>query len=215
LPKSPIAVFPGHFDRRIGAQRSAFTVHGTNIDGLVALGDTDKNAGLIKITIPSWAVRDIKRALDTCGIDETTVFPNLESLSRVIEARWKDEPQPLPHEDVYTRLQPSAIHGVGVFAITEIPENIKLFNGDRDGMVWIGRSKLTNVPPALKRLYTDFAVEKKDRYGSPGSFNSMAMSWYINDSKNPNVRCDSSYNFWTLTKIKPGDELTIDYSSYP
>ena len=30
----PIAVFPGHFDKRIGAQRSSFTVHGKNVDGL-------------------------------------------------------------------------------------------------------------------------------------------------------------------------------------
>ena len=28
LPALPIAVFPGHFDKRVGAQRSSFTVHG-------------------------------------------------------------------------------------------------------------------------------------------------------------------------------------------
>jgi hypothetical protein len=122
LPKLPIAVFPGHFDKRIGAQRSAFTVHGNDMDGLMTLAKSDKHAGLVKITIPSWSVKQIKKALDTCGIDETTLFPNLEALSRVVEFRWKDEPHNLPHYEVLTRLRPSKFHGVGVFALKEFPQ---------------------------------------------------------------------------------------------
>jgi hypothetical protein len=215
LPQSPIAVFPGHFDKRIGAQRSTFTVHGAHLDGLIALAKSDKNAGVVKITIPSWAVGNIKRSLDTCGIDETTVFPNLESLSRVVESRWKDAGCPLPHHAVSTRLEQSTIHGVGVFAITDIPGGTRLFIGDLDEMVWINKNELTRLPVQVRMLYEDFAVLKGTRYGCPSNFNRMTMSWYINDSRTPNVRCDSGYNFWTLRDIKAGEELTADYRSYP
>jgi hypothetical protein len=89
LPPLPIAVLPGHFDRRIGAQRSSFTVHGGDPAGLMTAAEATNYEGLTKIVIPSAKVRKIKRSLDTCGIDETTIFPDLEHLSRVIEYRWK------------------------------------------------------------------------------------------------------------------------------
>ena len=89
LPRLPIAVLPGHFDKRIGAQRSSFTVHGSDPAGLTKAAAATGNDGLTKITIRGSAIRTIKRSLDTCGIDETTIFPDLEHLSRVVEYRWK------------------------------------------------------------------------------------------------------------------------------
>lgn len=215
LPKPPIAVFPGNFDKRIGSQRSAFTIHGADVDGLTRLATAEKNAGLARITIPSWAVSEIKRSLDTCGIDETTVFPDLEALSRVVDFRWKDAIRHPPHHEVLTRLRPSKIHGVGVFAIKDIPKNTKLFSHDLDELLWVKKDGLKKLPNEVRKLYEDFAVFKDNRYGCPGNFNRLTMSWYLNDSKRPNVRCDSSYDFWTLRQIKAGEELTADYSSYP
>ena len=217
LPKFPIAVFPGNFDKRIGSQRSAFTIHGADMDGLIRLATAEKDSCMARITIPSWAVGQIKRSLDTCGIDETTVFPNLEALSRVVEFRWKDkdEARHFPHHEVLTRLRPSKIHGVGVFAIKDIRKGTKLFNYDLDELRWIRKDGLGRLPTEIRKLYEDFAVLKDGRYGCPRNFNRLTMSWYLNDSKIPNVRCDSSYNFWTLRNIKAGKELTADYSSYP
>jgi hypothetical protein len=50
-----------------------------------------------------------------------------------------------------------------------------------------------------------------------GLDNRLTVSWYINEpkrGKRPNVRCDDNYDFYTLVKIKAGDELTVDYSKY-
>ena len=91
LPKAPIAVFPGHFDKRVGAQRSSFTVHGADRDGLLSVARAPRRPHLVKIIIPARSARQMKRALDTCGIDETTVFPNLDALIRVVEFRWKHQ----------------------------------------------------------------------------------------------------------------------------
>jgi hypothetical protein len=214
LPQLPIAVLPGHFDKRIGAQRSAFTVYGSDPVGLLTAARSSGYEGLAKIIIPSWETSQIKGSLDTCGIDETTVFPDLEHLSRVVEYRWKHEKLTLPHERVLTRLRPSKRHGVGVFAITNIRKGTKLFLDDLDEMVWVEQKKVRRLPKDVRRLYKDFAVLKDGRFGCPGSFNRLTMSWYLNKSERPNVKCVEGYNFEALRNIKQGEELTVDYSTY-
>jgi hypothetical protein len=39
-----------------------------------------------------------------------------------------------PHQGVYVRLRPSKLHGVGVFAIREIPPGTNLFPHDPGGL---------------------------------------------------------------------------------
>jgi hypothetical protein len=128
IPRRPAAIFPGHIIRRIGAQRSCFTIHGTDpagLDKIAAAGGSH----LIKIVIPSFRVHAIRADLETCGIDDITIFPDLEGLSRTVERKWKQEEKKFPHEDVVTRLAPSPVHGVGVFAIRAIRKDTKIFLG--------------------------------------------------------------------------------------
>jgi len=121
----------------------------------------------------------------------------------------------LPHDNSYTRLKPSPIHGVGVFAIRDIPKETNVFGNDDNGMVWIDKDALNNIDPELTRLYADFCVVKDNKYGCPKNFNMLTTGWYLNNSKdNPNVRCTESYDFIALRDIKKGEELTVDYSTY-
>lgn len=218
--RAPVAVFPGHIMRRIGAQRSCFTIHGSDQRPLELIAQVF-NLQIWKIVIPSWCISPVRNALESCGIDETTVFPDLEGLSRLLNS-WTEEPEGQPHEGVYTRLAPSRIHrgGVGVFAIRHIAKGKHLFQGDVEDMVWIERKDLPRGPKAIHKLYDDFAViitdkvDKKTRYGCPLSFNRLTPSWFLNHSPKPNVRCDANYRFVALKDITPGDELTVDYSTY-
>jgi uncharacterized protein len=120
----------------------------------------------------------------------------------------------LPHYKVYTRLAPSKIHGVGVFAILQIKKGTYIFHGDDEEMVWINKSKLKNIPKAIKKLYIDFCVKDGNKYGCPNNFNQLTIAWYLNNSKNPNVVCDKDYNFYAKRDIKKGEELTANYSTY-
>lgn len=122
-------------------------------------------------------------------------------------------PGALPHIDVYTRLRPSNIHGVGVFAIRQIKKGTPLFGDDKD-IVWVDEGAIVNLPDELKRLYEDFAIIKDRRYGCPSNFNFLTMSWYLNDSDNPNVAVDDEYNMSALRDIEAGEELTIDSSKF-
>jgi hypothetical protein len=168
-------------------------------------------------------VKPIKRSLDEFGIDETTVFPDLEGLSGAVNY-WNEElVETKPHIGVYTRLGRSKVDkdGIGVFAIRRIKKGTKLFHGDCEEMVWLDKKDLPRRPRQIRKLYDDFAViktdekDRKTRYGCPLNFNRLTVSWYLNSSRKPNVRCSlEDYSFFALKDIKPDEELTVDYATY-
>ena len=124
----------------------------------------------------------------------------------------------ISHKGVYTRLGPSSIHGVGVFAIAQIPKGTDIFPQDNSELIWRHRGalKLNKLPSQIRKLYEQFCLikDKGQTYGCPESFNLMTVPWYINHSKNPNVGCDKDFKFVALRKIREGEELTADYHSY-
>jgi SET domain-containing protein len=111
-------------------------------------------------------------------------------------------------------LQPSPIAGVGVFAIRDIPKDTYVFEPDDDALVAVRKSKVDNLPYAVRRRYEDFCVLRKGTYKCPSSFNKLTPWWYLNTSENPNVAADSALKFYSIREIKAGEELTTDYSAY-
>ena len=217
LRPEPVPVYPAHTAQRISSQRSCFTIHGSDQNGLDKLEGDDL---LIKIVIPSINVTEIRRELEVYGIDEATIFPDLDGLGRCVSARWKFDQHDTPHKEVYARLAPSKIHkgGIGAFAIKDIKKGTPLFRGDNEEMLWVKESDFKQTPIAIRRLYRDFPVFKKESslYGCPINFNRLTISWYLNEPKRgdkPNVYC-KNYDFYASRKIKAGEELTVDYSKY-
>jgi len=221
MRKEAVAVEPSHVARRISSQHSCFTIHGKNEDWLDKLHDGGSGF-LDKIVIPRSKTQEIKKELRGCGIDEMTIFPDLEGLSRAINARWERFEcrikQETPHSGVYARLRPSKIHGIGVFAIRNIPKGTKIFPADEGELVWKRKSdlKLDQLPQEIRRFYDQFCLikDKGETYGCPKNFNLMTVAWYLNHSKTPNVGCDQDYTFFALRNIRDGEELTADYHTY-
>jgi SET domain-containing protein len=120
----------------------------------------------------------------------------------------------LPHEGVYTRLRPSKIHGVGVFAVIDIPKGTYVFTDEDESIVWIDKSAVEPLPKPLKDFYDDFAVIKHGKYGCPKNFNLLTTTWYLNHSEQPNLAADRDYRFYALRLIEAGEELTADYRTY-
>ena len=88
LPLRPVAVDPTHVVRRISSQHSCFTIHGRDKLGLDRL-QGERNGLLVKIVILSSGVLSMKKHLRTCGINEATIFPDLDGLGRLINAKWE------------------------------------------------------------------------------------------------------------------------------
>ena len=90
LPELPVGVYATHTARRISTQRSCFTIHGSDADGLEKLaGDSD--AHIAKVLIPRTAVSKIKEELVVSGIDEVTIFPDLDGLGRFLTTMLQAE----------------------------------------------------------------------------------------------------------------------------
>jgi hypothetical protein len=219
--KLPVAIYPTQFDPRIAAQRSCFTVHGRNRARLNEIFPKPADH-LARIMIPSYATHDIRGELADYGIDEAVIYPDLEGLGKSVSNWLPDDGEQLPHSAVLTRIRPSPIHGVGVFAISGIKKGTRLFAPDSGEMRWIEPDRLPKNKH-LRQLYDDFAVVKngKDgrpkRFGCPRHFDALTVSWYLNDPKpgeKPNVRCDENYEFWALREIKEGEELTVESTTY-
>lgn len=86
----PVALYPTHFSRRISSQRSCFTIHGSDPDGFDHLPD-ELHPYLQKVVIPGRKARDIERDLSVAGIDELTIFPDLDGLGRWLKAVVREE----------------------------------------------------------------------------------------------------------------------------
>jgi SET domain-containing protein len=119
-----------------------------------------------------------------------------------------------PHEGVYARLGASPIHGVGVFAIKDIPKGTYIFPDDDDELIWIDIRTLEKLSQDERKLYDDFCIIHGNLYGCPRSFNKLTPAWYFNESREPNVAVDKEYRFFARRRIKRGEELTVNYDSY-
>jgi hypothetical protein len=119
-----------------------------------------------------------------------------------------------PHRNLYTRLKISA-HGVGVFAIRDIPKGFRLFEGDTGNVVRVPRSVVDQIQDAeVRRMYFDFCPMRGGDFIAPHDFNQLTMAWFMNHSANANVQADDTLQFIARRAIAAGEELTTDYTSF-
>ena len=91
-PELPIAVDPIHVSRRLAVQRSRFTIHGRDQNGLITVAASHPGV-LFRIIIEKKCVSQVLNDLRTCGVSETTIFPDLEGLSRELLREWPSKTQ--------------------------------------------------------------------------------------------------------------------------
>lgn len=124
-------------------------------------------------------------------------------------------------QNTYCRLKPSKTHGVGVFAIRDIPKNREIFSGVcRQRWCKFKMSELRRFAPEIKKMVDDFLVIEKDGtvYLPQYGLNGMDISFFLNGSDNPNLKVvydkQQVTRFFTLKKIKKDEELFSSYADY-
>lgn len=123
-------------------------------------------------------------------------------------------------ENVYCRLRPSRIHGVGIFAIRDIPKGrdpFKSFLPYRFAAVDADKVfKNPKIDPAVKKLAGDmYSVWDGKLYLYKGGMNGIDISFFLNHSEKPNVAATpDGESFVAVRKIKKGEELVSDHRTY-
>jgi len=120
-------------------------------------------------------------------------------------------------EKVYCRVQPSALHGVGVFAIRRIPKGINPFELPIPAeLAGLTDADIRPLPPGIRQMIRQYAVKQKGRYVlSTLGFNLLELEYFVNHSDSPNLVFDDDEGCYrTARAITQGEELTGDYNHY-
>ena len=115
--------------------------------------------------------------------------------------------------EVYCRLGVSPIHGIGVFAIRDIPKGTQpLVSLLKIKEFSFSKKVIKKLPSSVQKEVRMFCYYNKDEYLIPSiGLNAMNMAFYMNHSKNPNIKYLKNNTLLSLRKIKAGEELFFDY----
>lgn len=116
--------------------------------------------------------------------------------------------------DTYAGLKPSLVHGIGVFAIKDIPKGCReIFSKNHGEWIKVPISDVEKLPVHSKNLVETYCVFDHDNYYVPDyGFKVVDLVNYLNHSLSPNiVSVNHGENFEALTNIPAGTELLINY----
>ncbi len=111
-------------------------------------------------------------------------------------------------------LRPSPVHGIGVFAVADIPKGTKgFFSDDKSEWIPLHKEEVETLPPQSKALIENHCLYDSDYYYVPEyGFRIVDLVVFLNHSENPNVQSlDEGADFITLRDIKAGEELFVNY----
>lgn len=116
--------------------------------------------------------------------------------------------------ETYVALQPSGIHGIGVFAIQLIPKGCRnIFSENKGEWITLPIADVEKLPEHSKNLVETYCLFDEENYYVPSyGFKLMDLVNYLNHSNEPNiVSVEDGAWFEALRDIEPGEELFVDY----
>ncbi len=116
--------------------------------------------------------------------------------------------------ETYVALKPSAVHGIGVFAITDIPKGCRnLFSKNVGNWIKLPIADVEKLPGHSRSLIETYCLYDEENYFVPDyGFKVMDLVNYLNHSSAPNIISvnDGEY-FEAVVNIPAGSELMINY----
>lgn len=117
-------------------------------------------------------------------------------------------------QETYAALRPSAVHGIGVFAIRDIPKGCRtIFSRNVGEWVKLPIAEVEKLPEHSRSLIETYCLyDETDYYVPDYGFKVMDIVNYLNHSSDPNIISvnDGEY-FEALKDIPAGKELFVDY----
>ena len=115
--------------------------------------------------------------------------------------------------DTRIGLAPSTLHGIGVFALADIPAGVTDLFAPAEEWPGVPRASLDALPAHARKLVDTYCLKDDDTvYLPPRGFRVVDLVLFLNHSDTPNLgQMDSGNYFLTLRSIAAGEELTVDY----
>lgn len=120
------------------------------------------------------------------------------------------------HNDIYCKLAPSPIHGVGVFALKDIPIYTVIFRVNLKTTT-VDSKFLNRIHSTVARYYNDMLLSSSNTIEIPETgMSTIPTSYYLNHSEDSNAKVDIENNLIVAKKnIYEGEEVTINYKGLP
>ncbi|MBS1640372.1 MAG: SET domain-containing protein [Bacteroidetes bacterium] len=118
--------------------------------------------------------------------------------------------------NTYVQLKPSGIHGIGVFAMINIPKGCTtMFEKEMGEWVELSFEEVALLPAHSKALVENFCLFDDKKYFVPAKgFKQIDLSLFLNHSNKPNlISVNDGEYFKAIKNIKAGEELFIDYGT--
>ncbi|MEI9944683.1 MAG: SET domain-containing protein-lysine N-methyltransferase, partial [Chitinophagaceae bacterium] len=117
--------------------------------------------------------------------------------------------------ETWIALRPSPLHGIGVFALRDIPKGCRsMFSKNSDKWIKLPIKEVETLPDHSRSLIETYCLyDEEDYYVPEHGFKVMDLVNYLNHSSTPNViSVDDGEYFETIRDIKEGEELLVNYS---
>ncbi len=119
-------------------------------------------------------------------------------------------------DDTWVMLKPSAVAGIGVIAMRDIPKGCRsMFSKPDAPTEWIAvpRADIDALPEASRHIVENYCLYDEATYHVPAhGFKKVDLAYFLNHSETPNVRSVNDGDWIeALRDISVGEELFIDY----
>lgn len=114
----------------------------------------------------------------------------------------------------YITIRESDTHGIGVFALCEIPKGCRnIFSRNVGEWIKLSIAEVEALPAHSRNLVETYCLFDADHYYVPDyGFKVMDLVNYLNHSSMPNViSINDGEEFEALRDIRKGEELLVDY----
>jgi SET domain-containing protein len=118
------------------------------------------------------------------------------------------------NNNTFVTLRPSIVHGIGVFAIKDIPKGQRgLFSNSKAEWIKIHKDEIQYLPEHSRNLIENHCLFDTEHYFVPEyGFTIVDLVIYLNHNDHPNIiSINEGEDFETLRDILAGEELFLDY----
>ena len=116
--------------------------------------------------------------------------------------------------ETYVMPKASPIHGIGVFAIRDIPKGTRnIFSKGRGEWIKVPITEVEKLPEHTRSLIETYCLFDEEDYWVPEyGFKVIDPVIYLNHSSNPNIiSINDGEEFEAIVDIKEGQELLVNY----